>query len=151
MNRKRVTVYCASSSSVNEKYLESAEDLGKSLARNGIEIIYGGGKVGLMGRLADGVLSEGGKVIGVIPNFMQDIELGHNGISELRVVGDMHIRQAMMLKETDCIVALPGGSGTMHEVLEAISWKRLGLIITPVIIVNLNNYSLISSNQHPNP
>ncbi len=137
---KRATIYCASSSAVDERYLTAAEELGRELARKGIEIIYGGGSVGMMGRAADGSVSEDGKVIGVIPKFMMDLELGHLGLSELRIVDDMHERQSIMAVETDCIIVMPGGCGTLLELFEAISWKKLGLISSPIIIVNLSGY-----------
>ena len=136
----RVCVFCASSNNVNPEYLDAAENLGKKLALGKREIIYGGGNVGLMGRLADGAISEKGKVIGVIPDLLDELELGHKGIAELRKVKDMHKREEMMIKDSDCIIALPGGCGTFSELMQAITWKHLGLIISPVIIVNLRGY-----------
>lgn len=135
-----VTVFCGSSSKVESVYLETAVELGELLALNGKTIVYGGGKVGLMGKLAEGVLSKGGKIIGVIPKFMKKIELGHNGITRLIEVETMHEREETMLKKGDCIVALPGGCGTMEELLQAIAWKKLKLIFAPIIILNINNY-----------
>lgn len=140
MNNLRVTVYCAASIDVDEFYINEAYRLGRQIAESHREIIYGGGHIGLMGKVADGANSVGGKVIGVIPEFLENLELGHKSITELRKVKDMHERQAMMLKETDCVVALPGGCGTFLELLEAITWKRLGLITVPIIIVNLKGY-----------
>jgi uncharacterized protein (TIGR00730 family) len=140
MNSKKVTVYCASSDKVDEQFLLSAEKLGNLLASEGYQIIYGGGKVGLMGRLANGALSQKGKITGVIPEFMIGLELAHERLSELRIVKDMHSRQATMLYESDLIITLPGGSGSMLEFFEAISWKRLGLISSPIILVNLFDY-----------
>lgn len=137
---KKVTVFCSSSNSIDKIFLDSAYKLGFELASRGMQVIYGGGKIGMMGRLADGAIENGGRVKGVIPNFMMDIELGHTGVNELQVVKDMHERQAIMLKETDFVIALPGGSGTLVETLEAITWKRLGLFIMPVIIVNIAGY-----------
>jgi uncharacterized protein (TIGR00730 family) len=137
---KKVTVFCASSNNIDKIFLDSAYNLGRELASRGMQIIYGGGKIGMMGRLADGAIDSGGQVKGVIPNFMMDIELGHTGVNELQVVKDMHERQAIMLKETDCVIALPGGSGTFVETLEAITWKRLGLFIMPIILVNISGY-----------
>ncbi len=135
-----VTVFCGSSSKVESLYLETAEELGELLALNGKTVVYGGGKVGLMGKLAEGVLSKGGRIIGVIPKFMKKIELGHNGITRLIEVETMHQREETMLKKGDCIVALPGGCGTMEELLQAIAWKKLKLIFAPIIILNVNNY-----------
>ncbi|MFA6570345.1 MAG: TIGR00730 family Rossman fold protein [Bacteroidota bacterium] len=140
MLTKTVCVYCASSTQCKTEYYKEAEKFGRMLALNNCSIIYGGGNVGLMGYLADGALSEGGIVTGVIPVFLKDLELGHKGISELRVVSDMHVRKSVMLKESDCIVALPGGCGTYEELFEAIAWKRLGIINKPIIIVNILNY-----------
>ncbi|MCX7908857.1 MAG: TIGR00730 family Rossman fold protein [Ignavibacteria bacterium] len=135
-----VTCFCASSNRVEKYYLEAAYELGAILARNKKTVVYGGGKVGLMGKLAQGVLDYGGKIVGVIPKFMQKYELGHDGISKLIEVETMHEREEIMIKKADCIVALPGGCGTIEELLQAITWKRLKLISTPIIIANLNNY-----------
>lgn len=136
----KVAVYCGSSRKSNEFLLESAFLFGKALAENGIEIIYGGGKAGMMGALAYGALEADGRVTGVIPDFLQVLELGHDGIAELKIVDSMHTRQQKMMQLSDCIVALPGGCGTFAEIIEAIAWKKLGLITSPIIIANLNNY-----------
>lgn len=136
----RVCVYCASSDACDTVYLESAERLGRLLARNGKTIVYGGGGRGLMGYLAEGALAEKGNVIGIIPAFMQELEWGHTGVTELHEVADMHERKLRMMKESEGIVALPGGCGTFEELMEAITWKRLGLITSPIVIVNINNY-----------
>ncbi|MFP4544910.1 MAG: TIGR00730 family Rossman fold protein [Bacteroidota bacterium] len=140
MKNKRAAVYCASSRQVDEKYLSAAESTGRLLAKNNIDIIYGGGKIGLMGKVADGALSEGGTVIGILPHFMKDLELGHEGLTELRIVESMHQRQHMMAMESDYVITLPGGCGTLLETFEAISWKKLGLIISPIIIYNQDGY-----------
>lgn len=137
-----LTCFCASSGRVERYYLDSAYELGSILARNNKTVIYGGGKVGLMGRLAQGVLDNGGKIIGIIPKFMQAYELGHNGITKLIEVQTMHEREELMINKADCIIALPGGCGTIEELLQAITWKRLNLISSPIIIGNLNNYYL---------
>jgi len=110
------------------------------LAKNGITVIYGGGAVGLMGYLADGALSEGGKVIGVLPRFMDEVEWGHKELTELRIVNDMHERNRLMIEEADAFVALPGGCGTLSELLEVITWKRLGLHKNPIIIANIRGF-----------
>ncbi len=136
----KVCVFCGASAKCDRFYLDEAEKLGHLLAQIGKTIIYGGGNIGLMGRLADGALAEGGNVIGVIPNFLENLELGHNKIAELREVKTMHEREAAMMLDSDCIVALPGSTGTLSELLQAITWKRLGLIISPIIIVNLQGY-----------
>jgi len=135
-----VTCFCASSNRVDKNYLDSAYELGEILARNHKTVIYGGGKVGLMGRLAQGVLDNKGQIIGVIPKFMQKYELGHNGITRLIEVDTMHQREEIMISRADCIVALPGGCGTFEELLQAITWKRLKIISAPIIVVNLKKY-----------
>jgi uncharacterized protein (TIGR00730 family) len=136
----KVCVFCAASNNVDNIYYEEAFLLGQLLAESGRDIMYGGGSVGLMGRLADGAISKNGKVTGVIPEFLDNLELGHKRIDKMHVVDSMHTRKNKLLKESDCIIALPGGCGTFEELLEAITWKRLGLIISPVIIVNIKNY-----------
>lgn len=110
------------------------------LAENGITIVYGGGSVGSMGALADAALGAGGQLIGILPKFMNDLEWGHKSLTELRLVDDMHHRKRMMIEESDAIVALPGGSGTFEELLEAITWKRLGLVVSPIVIVNVRGF-----------
>lgn len=136
----RVCVYCASSNKCNEDYLNAAEKLGRLLALAGKTVVYGGGAAGLMGRLASGALDEGGMVVGIIPRFMQSLEWGNKKITELHEVDDMHQRKMRMLYESEGIVALPGGTGTLEELLEAITWKRLGLVTSPIVIVNQNGY-----------
>ncbi len=136
----QVCVYCASSTKVADKYFQAADALGDILAANGITLIYGGGAVGLMGRIADKVLSLGGDVVGVIPDFMTAVEWEHKGVSRLHIVTDMHERKKRFFVDTDAIVALPGGCGTLEELLEAITWKRLGLVTAPIIIVNTDGF-----------
>lgn len=138
MQIKRVCVFCASSTDCDVSYFNEAGKLGQSLAREGYEIIYGGGKVGLMGAVAQSALSEGGKIIGIVPSFLQN--LGNYGITQLRVVKTLSERKSIMLNESDCIVALPGGVGTLDEILEAITWKLLGIIDSPIYIINTNNF-----------
>jgi uncharacterized protein (TIGR00730 family) len=135
-----VTVYCASSRQTDPAYREAARRVGALLAREGITVVYGGGAVGSMGALADGALSEGGRVIGVLPRFMADLEWGHAGVSELRLVEDMHARKLAMLQVADAVVALPGGCGTLEELLEAITWKRLGLFAGPIALLNRGGF-----------
>jgi uncharacterized protein (TIGR00730 family) len=137
---KRVCVYCASSRQVDPCYLEQARQLGRLFAQNGVTMVYGGGGVGLMGAAADGALEEGGAVIGVIPRFMIDLEWGRQGLTELHVVQTMHERKQQMLEHTAAAVALPGGSGTLEELVETITLKRLGLYINPIIIVNIAGF-----------
>ena len=137
---QRVTVYCASSTQADPCYQDAAERLGRTLARKGMTIIYGAGGVGSMGRLADGSLAEGGRVVGVIPRFMQKLEWYHRGIDELRLVDDLHERKKVLLTEAEAIVALPGGSGTLDELIEAISLKRLGSFLGPIVMVNTRGF-----------
>lgn len=118
----------------------AAGDLGRLLATRRVTIVYGGGAVGSMGALADGALGEGGHVVGVLPNFMHEIEWGHPRLSELRLVADMHERKRTMLHGVDAAVALPGGCGTLEELLEVITWKRLGLFHKPIVLVNTLGY-----------
>ncbi len=137
---KKVCVYCSSSSKIDKQYIEAGKDLGRILAKHNLELVYGGGSVGLMGVLADTVLENGGKVIGVIPEFMCEVEWQHNGISELILTKNMHERKEKMAQMADAIVALPGGCGTLEELLEIITWKQLGIHSLPIVIVNTNNY-----------
>ena len=136
MTAKRVCVYCASSTKCDAIYHEAASRLGLELARARVTVVYGGGSSGSMGHLADAALSEGGRVIGVLPRFMLDLEWGHSGLSELLIVNDLHERKRKMIDEVDAVIALPGGCGTLEELFEAITWKRLGLFGGPVILVN---------------
>ncbi len=131
-----VCVYCASSRRSDAAYYEAARRLGATLAQRGITIVYGGGSSGSMGHLADGALSAGGRVVGVVPRFMKELEWSHTGLAELRVVDDMHARKRAMAADADAIVALPGGCGTLEELFEAITWKRLGLYVNPIVMVN---------------
>jgi uncharacterized protein (TIGR00730 family) len=137
---RTVCVYCASSTQAEGAYMETAERLGRILARAGLTIVYGAGRVGPMGRLAEGALAEGGRVVGVIPRFMKELEWYHPGLAELRLVDDLHERKREMIAEADGVVALPGGSGTLDELLEAISLKRLGLFLGPIVLVNVRGF-----------
>jgi uncharacterized protein (TIGR00730 family) len=105
-----------------------------------VTIVYGGGSVGSMGALADAALASGGQLVGIIPKFMDDLEWGHKSLTELRLASDMHQRKRWMIEEVDAVVALPGGSGTFEELLEAITWKRLGLYVNPIVIVNVRGF-----------
>lgn len=133
---RSVCVYCASSRSAHPEFRAAARRLGETLAEQGYGIVYGGGAVGSMGALADGALSRGGTVVGVLPRFMAELEWGHTGITEIELVEDMRTRKHRMLMRSAAAVALPGGSGTLEELLEAISLKRLGLYLHPIVIVN---------------
>lgn len=136
----RVCVYCASSDRPHPEYRAAAGELGRALALAGVEIVYGGGAVGSMGALADGALAVGGRVTGILPRFLERLELGHRGLGRLEIVSTMHERKAAMLLEADGVVALPGGSGTYEELLEAITWKRLGLLATPIVLLDTRGF-----------
>jgi uncharacterized protein (TIGR00730 family) len=137
---KTVCVYAASSEQSPTVYQDAALRLGHLLGRERITIVYGGGSIGLMGRLAEGSLAEGGRVVGVLPQFMDELEWGHRSLSEMRVVADMHERKRCMLEASDGVIALPGGCGTLEELFEAITWKRLGLHTKPIVLVNVNGF-----------
>ena len=137
---KRLCVYCGSSSRVDAIYRDASRTLGSILAAAGIELIYGGGRVGLMGILADAVLAAGGRVTGIIPAHLHDAEVGHHGISELLVVGSMHERKRLMFERSDAFVALPGGLGTLDETFEILTWKQLRLHDKPIVIVDVGGY-----------
>ena len=137
---RAVCVYCASSRISHPDYREAALRLGSVLASHGFTIVYGGGAAGSMGALADGALSAGGRVVGVLPRFMADLEWGHKGLTELHLVEDMRTRKHIMLSRSQAAVALPGGSGTLEELLEAITLKRLGLYLNPIVLVNTRNF-----------
>jgi uncharacterized protein (TIGR00730 family) len=137
---RAVCVYCASSRTSHPDYRSAARRLGEVLARAGIGIVYGGGAVGSMGALADGALAAGGRVIGILPRFMADLEWGHRGLSQLQLVEDMRTRKHTMLTLSQAAIALPGGSGTLEELLEAITLKRLGLYLNPIVLVNTREF-----------
>jgi uncharacterized protein (TIGR00730 family) len=136
----RICVYCASSQQSDPAYREAASALGEQLARAGCTVVYGGGSHGSMGALADGALAAGGEVIGILPRFMADLEWGHPGLTELQLVEDMRERKHKLLTGSDAVVALPGGCGTLEEVFEAITLKRLGLYFNPIVFLNTRNY-----------
>jgi hypothetical protein len=136
----RVCVYCASSEHCDRVYHDAASALGRALAEAGCTIVYGGGAVGLMGSLANGALSAGGDVVGIIPRFMTEIEWQHPGLASLEVVEDMRERKHRLLTGSDAVVALPGGCGTLEETFEALTLKRLGLYFNPIVLVNTNGF-----------
>jgi hypothetical protein len=136
----RVCVYCASSQRIAPPYFQAAEALGRILAEQGVTAVTGGGSIGLMGRLADAMLEAGGKVVGVMPAFMHDVEWSHRGLSELQLVDGLHERKRLLLEGADALVALPGGSGTLEELLEAITLKRLGRFLGPIVILNTGGF-----------
>ena len=139
-SRMRICVYCASSEHVDRRYHDAAALLGRTLAQAGCTLVYGGGGAGLMGTLASAALDAGGEVIGVIPRFMIEVEWQHPGVANLEVVEDMRERKHRLLTGSDAVVALPGGCGTLEELFEAITWKRLGLYFGPVVLVNVGGF-----------
>ncbi len=136
----RVCVYAASSAQVHPEHQQAAYALGQQLALNGHSLVYGGGSQGLMGAVADGALTHGGEVIGILPKFMADLEWGHPGLTELCLVEDMRERKHLLLTGSDAVVALPGGCGTLEELFEAITLKRLGIYFNPIVLLNSRNY-----------
>lgn len=138
--QKRIAVYCASSQLCAAEYHQAARRVGEVLAENGLTIVYGGGAVGSMGAVADGALGRGGRVIGVLPRFMEELEWGHKNLSELEVVLDMRTRKERMLADTAGVIALPGGTGTFEELLEALTLKRLGLYTSPILLLNTRDF-----------
>ena len=137
---RTLCVYCGASSGHAPVYADAARLLGKTLADYQITLVYGGGRVGLMGIVADAVMNAGGKVIGVIPKALMDTEVGHEHISELRVVKDMHERKALMAEHADAFIALPGGLGTLEELFETLTWAQLGFHEKPIGLLNVNGF-----------
>ncbi|GGF25005.1 LOG family protein [Hymenobacter cavernae] len=137
---KSVAVYCGASVGNNDIYRQQAEAMGQALAERGMTLVFGGGRVGLMGAVADGVLRHGGKAIGVIPDFLANKELAHLGLTELHVVKSMHERKLMMADLAEGFVAMPGGYGTLEELFEVLTWGQLGLHPKPVAVLNVNGY-----------
>ena len=137
---KRLAVYCGSSPGVDPAFADAARALGLEMARRGIGLVYGGGRLGLMGVVADAVLSAGGKAYGVIPQALIDLEVAHVGLTELHIVANMHERKAMMTELTDAFVALPGGIGTLDELFEAWSWNALGYHAKPFALLNVGGF-----------
>ncbi|MCB9764105.1 MAG: TIGR00730 family Rossman fold protein [Alphaproteobacteria bacterium] len=137
---RRVCVYCGSSDAVDERYKAAARALGAAIAARGLELVYGGGRVGLMGAVADAVLAGGGRVWGVIPRRIMDLEVGHTGVTELFIVDGMHARKNLMAQLADAFIALPGGWGTMEELFEMASWQLLGYHDKPVALLDVDGY-----------
>ena len=137
---QRVCVFCGSSPGARPAYAEATAEVARLLAGEGIGIVYGGGHVGLMGVLADTAMAAGGEVIGVMPQALVDREIGHTGISELRVVGSMHERKAVMEDLSDAFIALPGGAGTLEELFEVYTWAQLGLHDKPCGLLDVEDY-----------
>ena len=137
---KSISVYCGSSSGSNGIYIEEAKKLGRILAEREIQLVFGGGKVGLMGILADAALEAGGKVTGVIPRFLHVKEVAHDGLSNMVTAETMHERKTLIHEMSDAVIALPGGFGTLDELFEMLTWAQLGLHQKPVGILNINGY-----------
>ena len=137
---RRLCVYCGSSGAVDQQYREAATELGARLAASRIGLVYGGGRVGLMGLLADAALAAGGDVTGIIPSRLRDAELAHLGATELVVVDSMHERKRLMAEKADAFAILPGGVGTLDELFEVLSWKQLGLHDKPILLVDIAGY-----------
>ena len=137
---KSICVFCASAIGKNPVYGDAAFELGSKLAQTETTVVYGGAKLGVMGRLAEGVLSENGILIGIIPDFLKKKEIAHRGLTELITVSSMHERKALMQEKSDGFIALPGGFGTMEELFEILTWGQLGLHRKPVGILNVNGY-----------
>jgi uncharacterized protein (TIGR00730 family) len=135
-----IAVYCGSSYGTNPAYATIATQVGQGLARKGMTLVYGGGRAGLMGQVADAALSAGGKVIGIIPTRLMDKEAGHMGLTELHVVPDMHVRKSMMIDKADAFITLPGGVGTLEELFEVWAWLQLGFHRKPVGLLNVDGY-----------
>jgi len=137
---RRLAVYCGSSMGADPAFAETAQALGEEMARRGIGLVYGGGRLGLMGVVADAVLANGGEAYGVIPQALIDLEVAHTGLTELHVVTTMHERKAKMTELTDAFVALPGGIGTFDELFEAWTWNALGYHAKPFALLNVNGF-----------
>ncbi len=137
---KSICVYCGSRSGARSDYADLARLTGESLARAGITLVYGGGQVGLMGLAAREAISSGGRVVGIIPEHLDEVEIAQTGLSELHVVADMHTRKRMMFDRSDAFIVLPGGLGTLEEFLEMLTWKQLGLHDKPIYLLNHKGY-----------
>ena len=137
---KSVCVYCGASSGASETFLEIATDVGRALGEHRIRLVYGGGGIGLMGAVADAALAAGGEVLGIIPEHLQQAELGHRGLTNLKIVDSMHTRKRMMFDLSEAFIVLPGGMGTLDETFEIITWRQLGMHDKPIILVNHGEY-----------
>ena len=137
---KSVCVYCGSSSRVSDEYKSAAHELGQQFVKHNVRLVYGGGEVGLMGIIADSVMESGGKVTGFIPQYLNEFEKGHTGITELFIVDSMHERKRLMFEHSDAFAILPGGFGTLDEIFEILTWRQLRLHAKPVVFVDINKY-----------
>jgi uncharacterized protein (TIGR00730 family) len=138
--KMKICVYCASSAKVDKVYFEATERLAKEFVKANIEVVYGGGGIGLMGHLADTVIDNGGQIKGIMPKFMNEVEWAHKRVVDFEFTDTMHERKAKFLQDIDGLVTLAGGSGTLEELLEAITLKRLGQFTKPIIILNTNGF-----------
>tara|TARA_R110002012_G_scaffold147421_1_gene305922 strand:+ start:723 stop:1307 length:585 start_codon:yes stop_codon:yes gene_type:complete len=138
--KKSICVFCGSSGRVDEAYRQAATQFGTLVGEKGYDLVYGGGHVGLMGIAADAALAAGASVVGVIPKFLQEYEVGHDGLNELIVTDNMHDRKRIMYERSDAFVILPGGLGTMDETFEVVTWTQLGLSKKPVVLANINGF-----------
>src|SRR5690242_4282964 len=137
---KSICVYCGSARGRSPRYVAAAKELGEAMAERSIRLVYGGARIGMMGECADAVMKNGGEVIGVIPEHLQSTEVGHSGITELKVVESMHIRKKLMFDLSDAFAVLPGGFGTLDELFEIITWRMLSLHTKPIVILNIDGY-----------
>jgi hypothetical protein len=137
---KSILIYCGANTGNKPIYRQRAEELAEELVKRKIRLVYGGGSVGLMGVLADKFLEKGGEITGVIPSFLDDLEVGHKAVGDMQKVGSMHERKALMEKLCDGIITLPGGFGSMDEVFEILTWAQLGLHQKPIGLLNVNGY-----------
>ncbi|WP_348267439.1 TIGR00730 family Rossman fold protein [Edaphobacter sp. DSM 109919] len=137
---RNIAVFCASANGVDPAYQAAADDLGRALAAHDIGIIYGGAKVGLMCAVAEAALTHGGHVVGVIPEVLVDLEVAHEGVTELHVVDTMHTRKALMGEKSDAFIIMPGGFGTLEEMFEVLAWQTLRLHDKPIVLLNINGF-----------
>lgn len=139
-SKKWICVFCGSAKGTRAEYAAAAGELGRGIATRGYGMVFGGGSIGLMGEAADAALAAGGEVVGVIPDLIMGLEVGHHGLTELHVVRTMHERKAEMAERADAFVALPGGFGTMDEFMEIVTWAQLGIHQKPCVLVNVGGY-----------
>lgn len=137
---RSICVYCGSSNRVEEQLLQAAGEFGRRCAERGIRVIFGGGRVGMMGRVADAAMSRGGEVVGIIPEHLDSYEIGHRGVTDLEIVDSMHSRKMRMFELSDAFCILPGGLGTLDETFEILTWRQIGLHDKPLVLVDLAGY-----------
>lgn len=138
---KSVAVFCGSRPGSRPAFIESANILGQGLAKSGIKLVYGGGRVGMMGAVADSVLAAGGDVIGVIPYFLAEREVAHAGVKDMTITDNMHVRKKLMFDQSDAFVIMPGGLGTLDEFAEIVTWRQLGLHDKPILIIDVDGWA----------